>query len=205
MDNRPSLTARVFAAMIGVVAIATLALQTTINTEPGSSALENFAFLFRFFTIWSNFAAGLVLLWISAGRPVSERVTFALATALTIVALVYHALLAVDHHPVGLDWWTNLNFHTIIPAGYIVWWIAFSDRAHLTWRSLPWVMVFPIIYSVFALIYGASTGFYAYFFLDLPALGWARLLLNMTGLSLFFVLMGALLLGLRKLATTARA
>jgi hypothetical protein len=158
----------------------------------------------RFFTIWSNFAGGVVMLWIAAGRPISQRVTFALATALTIVALVYHALLAADHHPVELDWWTNLNFHTIIPAAFILWWTVFSDRAHLTWRSLPWVMVFPILYSAFALIYGANTGFYAYFFLDLPSLGWGQMLINMTGLSAFFVLMGAVLLGLRNIIPNAR-
>ena len=195
------MNSRASALAIGLIALGTLALQTTINTEPGSSPLENFALLFRFFTIWSNFAGGLVMLWIAAGKPVSERVTFALATALTIVALVYHALLAADHHPVGLDWWTNLNFHTIVPAAFVAWWVVCSDRAHLTWRSLPWVMVFPVFYSVFALIYGASTGFYAYFFLDLPSLGWAQLLVNMLGLSAFFVAMGAVLLGMRRLAS----
>ena len=199
MEQKLSSIARVCAALIGVCAIGTIALQTTINTEPGTSPLENFALLFRFFTIWSNFAGGMVMLWIAAGRPISDRATFALATALTIVALVYHALLAADHHPVGLDWWTNLMFHTLIPAAAVAWWIVFSDRAHLTWRSLPWVMLFPILYSVFALIYGAKTGFYAYFFLDLPSLGWVQMLINMTGLSAFFVAMGAALLGLRKL------
>ena len=199
MDQKLSSISRVCAALIGIGAIGTIALQTTINTEQGTSPLENFALLFRFFTIWSNFAGGAVMLWIAAGRPVSERVTFALATALTIVALVYHALLAADHHPVGLDWWTNLMFHTLIPAAAVAWWVIFSDRAHLTWRSLPWVMVFPILYSVFALIYGANSGFYAYFFLDLPSLGWGQMLFNMTGLSAFFVAMGAVLLGLRNL------
>jgi len=203
MDQKLSSISRIFAGIIGIGALATIALQTTINTEPGTSPLENFALLFRFFTIWSNFAGGVVMLWIAAGRPISQRVTFALATALTIVALVYHALLAADHHPVELDWWTNLNFHTIIPAAFILWWTVFSDRAHLSWRSLPWVMVFPILYSAFALIYGANTGFYAYFFLDLPSLGWGQMLINMTGLSAFFVLMGAVLLGLRNIIPNA--
>lgn len=205
MNDQISTFERLAAGIVGVAALGTLALQTTINTEPGTSALENFALLFRFFTIWSNFAGGMIMLWIAAGRPISQRVTFALASALTIVALVYHALLAVDHHPVGLDWWTNLNFHTIIPAAFVLWWVVFSDRAHLTWRSLPWVMVFPVFYSIFALIYGAATGFYAYFFLDLPSLGWAQLLINMIGLTAFFVVMGAVLLGLRKMVPSARA
>ena len=205
MEQRLSSTSRICAVLIGIGAIGTIALQTTINTEPGTSALENFALLFRFFTIWSNFAGGAIMLWVATDRPVSERVTFALATALTIVALVYHALLAADHHPVGLDWWTNLMFHTLIPAAAVAWWIVFSDRAHLTWQSLPWVMVFPILYSVFALIYGAKTGFYAYFFLDLPSLGWVQMLINMTGLSAFFAAMGAALLGARRILPSANA
>lgn len=204
MNQTHSPIVRVGAGAIGLIAMGTIALQTTINTEPGTSALENFALLFRFFTIWSNFAGGAIMLWVATDRPVSERVTFALATALTIVALVYHALLAADHHPVGLDWWTNLMFHTLIPAAAVAWWIVFSDRAHLTWRSLPWVTVFPILYSVFALIYGANTGFYAYFFLDLPSLGWGQMLINMAGLSGFFVVMGGVLLGLRNIIPSAR-
>ena len=198
MNTSISKPARIMAACIGLATIATLALQTTINTQPGTSALTNFALLFRYFTIWSNFAAGLMMLWIAFGKGASERVTFALATALTIVALVYHILLAPQHHPVGLDWWTNLNFHALIPAAFIGWWLVFSDREATGWRSLPIVMIFPILYSIFALIYGGISGFYAYFFLDLPSLGWPRLLLNMVGLSLFFIAMGASLLSLRR-------
>lgn len=197
--------ARVIAGAIGALALVTLALQTTINLEQDGSPLISFALLLRYFTIWSNLAAGLILLWVAAGKPTNERVLFALATALSIVALVYHALLAADHHPVGLDWWTNLGFHTIIPASAIGWWVAFSDRAHLTWRSLPLVTPAPVAYTIFALIYGAISGFYPYFFLDLPTLGWLQLVLNITGLALFFVVMGAVLLGLRRLLPSARA
>lgn len=197
--------ARAIAGAIGTLALVTIALQTTVNLERDGSPLVSFALLLRYFTIWSNFAAGLILLWVAAGKPVSERVLFALATALSIVALVYHALLAVDHHPVGLDWWTNLGFHTIIPASAIAWWVAYSDRAHLTWRSLPLVTPAPVAYTIFALIYGAISGFYPYFFLDLPNLGWVQLLLNVTGLALFFVVMGAVLLGLRQVLPSARA
>lgn len=202
MSQEFPVSARITAAVIAIAAFATLALQTSINEGP---ALAAFASLFRFFTIWSNFAAGLVMGWVAMKRQVSGRVLFALATALTIVALVYHALLSADHHPIGLDWWTNLMFHTAIPAGIIAWWIAFSDRDHLTWRSLPLVIPFPITYTAFALVYGAESGFYAYFFLDLPSLGWGQLILNIVGLGLFFMAMGAVLLGLRKLTPSARA
>lgn len=205
MNSTAPATLRISAAIIGATALVALALQTTLNLEPDGSPLVSFALLLRYFTIWSNLAAGLILLWVALGRHAGERVLFALATALSVVALVYHALLAADHDPVGLDWWTNLAFHTLIPGGAIAWWIAWSDRAHLTWRSLPLVTPAPVAYTLFALANGAATGFYPYFFLDLPALGWGQLVFNITGLALFFVLMGALLLGLRRIMPSARA
>ncbi len=137
--------------------------------------------------------------WIALGRHVSDRVLFALSTALMIVALVYHALLAADHHPDGLDWWTNLAFHTMIPAATIAWWVFATRREAFAWSYVPYVMVAPLIYTVFALGYGAVTGFYAYFFIDKSALGWGQLFANMAGLAIFFMIMGALLLGLRSL------
>jgi hypothetical protein len=89
-------------------------------------------------------------------------------------------------------------FHTIIPIAVTVWWLAFSGSSSIGWKSLPVVMIWPVAYTVFALINGALTGFYAYFFLDLPPLGWPQLLINITGLAVFFMLVGAVLLGLSK-------
>lgn len=205
MNSTAPAALRISAVIIGATALVALALQTTINLDRDGSPLVSFALLLRYFTIWSNLAAGAILLWVALGRHAGERVLFALATALSVVALVYHALLAADHDPAGLDWWTNLAFHTIIPASAIAWWIAWSDRAHLTWRSLPLVTPAPVAYTFFAIGYGAVSGFYPYFFLDLPVLGWGQLLLNITGLALFFVAMGALLLGLRRIMPSARA
>ena len=193
--NRNS-AARKAAGAVAILTFATLALQTTINE---GSALVAFAMLFRFFTIWSNFAAGVIMGLVAIGRRVPPWVQFALATALTQVGFVYHALLAADHHPVGLDWWTNLAFHTIIPVSVILWWLINSRGDGATWRTIPTAMIAPIIYTGFALIYGEISGFYPYFFLDLPQFGWIRVLLNIAGLSLFFMALGGVLLGLRAL------
>ncbi|MCR2834142.1 Pr6Pr family membrane protein [Parerythrobacter lacustris] len=193
--------ARTLAAIIAIAVFVTLALQTSINLERDGSPLFAFALLLRFFTIWTNFAAGLILGWVALRGRADERVLFALATAIAIVALVYHGVLAADHHPVGLDRWTNQMFHSAIPAATILWWLAFSRPSQMGWRSLPWVMVVPVVYTVFAQIVGAASGFYPYFFLDLPKLGWAMLLANLAGLSLCFLLIAALLLAVRSSAT----
>ena len=194
-----TVSARVAAGVIALLAFATIALQTAIND---GSPLIAFALLFRYFTIWSNFAAGVIMALVATDRRVAPWVLFALATALTQVGIVYHAVLAADHHPVGLDWWTNLSFHTMIPLSIVLWWMVHSSGDGVTWRAIPTAMIAPVIYTGFALIYGEFSGFYPYFFLDLPQFGWSQVLLNIAGLSLFFMSLGAALLGVRKLLGT---
>ena len=189
---------RISAVVIALLAFGTVALQTTINQGEGTGPIAAFLLLFRYFTIWSNFAAGVIMTLVALERRVAPWVLFALATALMQVGIVYHMLLAADHHPIGLDWWTNLMFHTIIPVSVIVRWLVTSRGDGVTWRSVPTVMIAPVVYTFFALIYGEASGFYPYFFLALPQYGWARIVLNIAGLSLFFMLLGAALLGIRR-------
>lgn len=197
MHQSYSAKARTSAAIIAVAVFASLALQTAINAQPAISRVETFGLMLRYFTIWTNFAAGLILGWIAIRGDAEPRVPFGLATAIVIVAAVYHLLLSAQHHPQGLDWWTNLMFHTLIPAATVIWWLACARLSRLSWRSLPAVMLVPVIYTIFALGYGALSGFYPYFFLDLPALGWMQLSANIAGLSLLFLGVAAVLLSLR--------
>jgi len=194
---------RIAAGLIAILAFGALALQTTINDDRDGSALVAFALLFRYFTIWSNFAAGIIMALVATGRRIPGWVLFALATALSQVGIVYHALLAADHHPVGADWWTNIAFHTLIPLAVVSWWFVYSRGDGVGWRSIPTTMIAPVIYTGFALIYGELSGFYPYFFLDLPQFGWVRIVLNIAGLSLFFMLIGSALLGVRALVKKA--
>ena len=188
---------RTAAGMIALLVAVTFAVQTFANADRDGSALAAFLLLFRYFTIWTNFATGIVMGLIALGRRLPSYVPFSLASALSVVGLVYHALLAADHHPVGLEWWTNLAFHTIIPVAGISWWLVATRAQAHGWRALPCAMIAPIIYTGFALLYGAASGFYPYFFLDRSSLGWPQLLLNIAGLSLFFLFMGTILMGLR--------
>lgn len=189
--------ARLFAAVIGVAGLATILLQIVVSAErDGTGYGLAFAHMLRFFTLWTNTAGALVFLSIALGKGHSSRVMLALATAYAVVALVYHALLARTHHPVGLDVLTNLMFHTLLPAAAIGWWFAFAPRPE--WRQLPFVMIAPMIYTLFALAVGAATQFYPYFFLDQPRLGWGGFAGWTVALAVFFIVMGAILEVLRR-------
>lgn len=196
-----STRARIAAGVISVAALAALALQCTLNLERDGSPLLAAGLLMRYFTIWSNLAAGLVLGWVAMKGRVRAAVPFAIATALAIVAVVYWTLLAKDHHPVGWDRWTNQMHHTLVPAATIAWWAIFTRPVDATWRSIPFVTIAPIAYTAFVIGYGAVSGFYPYFFLNVPRFGAAQVGLNLVGLALAFMLFGALLLGLRRMVS----
>ncbi|MEO1729421.1 MAG: Pr6Pr family membrane protein [Pseudomonadota bacterium] len=186
--------ARPIAGAISIAAFGALALQTLIND---GSVLENFGGMARFFTIWGNIAACLLMGWIAAGFGVPRGVMAALATALAVIALVYWTLLSGDHNPEGLDRVTNQFHHTLVPVAFIGWWLVYTPSSPRVLPLLPTIMIPPLSYGAFALVFGELTGFYAYFLLDLPALGWTNFLINMAGLAVFFAVMGAVLLKLK--------
>ncbi|WP_369026169.1 Pr6Pr family membrane protein [Qipengyuania sp. RANM35] len=196
-----SRSGRVVAGTISLAALAAIVVQCNLNLERDGSPLVAFALLLRFFTLWANLAAGVLLGWVAARGRIHAGIPFALATALAIVAVVYWALLAADHHPIGWDRYTNQMHHTIVPLATIIWWAKFTRPVDAGWRSIPIVTIAPLAYTGFALTYGAISGFYPYFFLDVPKFGMAQVLVNLIGLAAAFMLFGALLLALRRLVS----
>ncbi|APE29277.1 Integral membrane protein [Aurantiacibacter gangjinensis] len=176
------------AAIIALCAFAALAVQTTLGD---GSILQNLGAMLRYFTIWSNVAACLVMAWIALGGQPPRAVMAALTTAITVVGVVYWGLLAATHDPVGLDRITNQFHHTFVPLATVAWWLAFTPPNPRVWSVVPAIMVPPLAYGAFAFVHGELTGFYAYFFLDLPAQGAAGFIIANIVLALFFALVGA--------------
>lgn len=166
--------------------------------------LENAGGMLRYFTIWGNVATACALLPVALGRRASPIVLAPCITALAIIALVYWGLLAGDHHPEGLGILTNHIFHSIVPVLGIGWWLFFVPRTENLARAIPAIMALPLAYGAFAFVLGELTGFYAYFFLELPRLGWAGFLANNAGLALFFAATGLGLLTLQRIFDRGR-
>ena len=161
------------------------------------SYLENLGAMLRYFTIWGNIAASAIMVAIALGWSAPRSVMAALATALAIIGGIYWGLLSGMHHPVGFDRVTNQFHHTIIPILTILWWLRFTPPADSIKALLPVIMIPPLSYGAFAFVLGELTGFYAYFFVDLPNLGWTQFLINNAGLALFFAAVGAGLVWLK--------
>ncbi|WP_299194432.1 Pr6Pr family membrane protein [uncultured Erythrobacter sp.] len=186
---------RLFAGAIAIASFSALAVQPALGE---GSYMENLGAMLRFFTIWGNVGACIVMAAIAFGLRVSPKVLASLATMLAVIALVYWGLLAGEHHPTGADRVTNQFHHTIIPAAVIAWWFAFTPPSTGSLGAVPAIMVPPLSYGAFAVVLGELTGFYAYFFLDPPSLGWGQFLINNVVLAAFFALLGAGLVALKR-------
>jgi len=161
------------------------------------SYLANLGAMLRFFTIWGNVGACVVMAAIALGRHVPRGVMAALVTALTIIGGIYWGLLSGEHHPQGFDRITNQFHHTIIPVAGVLWWLRFAPPSPTIAKLIPAIMVPPLTYGAFAFVLGEMTGFYAYFFLDLPTLGWVQFLISNVVLAVFFALVGTGLVAIK--------
>lgn len=188
--------ARFIAALICLLVI--LAYGTDVALGEGT-VFENAAGMLRYFTIWGSVGAAIVMGRTALGRRASAPVMAALVTALSIIALVYWTMLAGDHHPQGAGILTNHVFHTLVPALTIGWWFVYGPQSDTLARMVPAIMMPPLSYGAFAYGLGELTGFYAYFFLELPKLGWGIFLANNAGLALFFAAVGVGLLAMKRM------
>lgn len=190
-DNQDySPQARMVAGIVAAIAFCALIVQPFLG-EYGY--LENMSLLLRYFTIWGNIGGCAALTAIAIGRVPSKGIMAALATMLTVIGVIYWALLSNIHHPVGLDRVTNQSHHTFVPIAFVLFWLRYTPRASSTLGLVPIIMVPPLSYGAFSLVLGQLTGFYAYFFVDLNELGWTQFLINNAGLALFFAALGAVL------------
>lgn len=134
--------------------------------------------MFRYFTIWTNTLVGLTFAWMAwRKRYLSRPFLAALVLWILIVGVVYHLLLAGNEPLHGLDYLSNLLYHTIAPVLVPIWWLVLAPKGSLNWPHAALWLLWPLAYLVYAVIRGLETGSYPYFFLNLDKLGWGGLAL----------------------------
>lgn len=198
---------RVIRGVIALTALAAVLLQYTtfIGGTSDGLAIATLRY-FSYFTIMTNclVAAG----WGAAGvLPQTALGQFfqkdSIRTAVTgyivLVGVIYHVLLASIHNPQGLDWYANHLLHTVVPLAVFLEWLFFSgERSTRFTQVIAW-QVYPVVYTAYTLIKGSITGFYPYPFLDVNALGYDGVAVQLVGLILTFVVTGIVFVAIGKL------
>jgi hypothetical protein len=184
-------------AWFGVTAIVTavgvvLSVSTTFDESGTWAAVAVFAF----FTVQSNLIVGGTSLLLARDPSRSSTTFWVLRLtgiiAITITAVVYHAILADDRELHGLAHVADVLLHTVVPALAVGGWLLFGPRGRAPARLIVPALIFPVAWLVFTLIRGEAVGVYPYPFLDVSDLGYARATLNCVVVAVLYVGVAAL-------------
>ncbi|RFZ95082.1 hypothetical protein D0C36_06020 [Mucilaginibacter conchicola] len=193
----PSLSNRVraFSAVIAVVCLAAVGLQLAISLpayfEKGRSLGGSLVEYFSYFTIQSNLLVALATGSVAVGgfsdrfftRP---KVLSAIVVYITIVCVVYNAVLRAIFHPVGWGRVADELLHVADPLLYIIFWLMVVPKNGIAYKStLSWLL-YPLVYIVYILIRGAFTARYPYFFLDTVKYGYPKVAVHIAILVVVF-------------------
>lgn len=158
----------------------------------------------RYFTIQSNILVALALLYFlfyQENSRIRSIVRGSVLLSIIITGLVFHTLLVPQWGELfidGIDLPGHLT-HTVAPVGFFLDWALFERKGLMQLADLPFWTLYPLLYWLFAILQGAKTGFYPYFFMDVPTLGYSGALLWLAALTAVFLLIGLLLLGADRL------
>jgi len=183
---------RIWSASVAVCAWAGLALQTFLVIERvGSVALAIWR-LSIFFTILSNFTVAVIYTGIALGsqRLRHPLIIAGLALTMALVGAVFELMLRRILHLSGWRYVTNALLHDAVPILSVWAWLVLAEKGRLRYRD-PWLIaIFPIVYLFYALIRGATGGFYPYPFIDPGKIGWLGVTAYVIGISTVFLLVG---------------
>ena len=176
-----------------------LQLPLTVAGElaKGNSLLLSVAMFFSYFTIQSNLLGAFVLsahAWPQrfSGRRAFLRtpwMTTSAAVGLSITFLVFNLVLRGTYPLAGLRLFADTLLHVVVPLLVIALWWYGVPRGAVHLRDIPRIALFPLFYLLFYFLWGAATGRYAYFFMDVSKLGYARALLGAGGVAVLFAVL----------------
>ena len=197
--------ARLYRAVFACVGWFALILQygLTISGNPHMGAGELTLNFFSYFTILSNILAALALTApvvapnSRLGRwSASEGVRAAVAMYIVVVGVVYHFLLAGIWAPQGWSLLANNLLHYVMPAAFVVDWLAFTPKGRLRWADPVKWLVPVLIYGGWTLLHGKLSGWWPYWFTDVDKLGLGKVMLYFAGLLVFFLIVGLIVVAI---------
>ncbi|MHC6224322.1 Pr6Pr family membrane protein [Pseudomonas sp. X10] len=192
------------AAVLGWTGLAVqLYLVLLVRWQEQASLVGGLVNVFSYFTVLSNTLVATVFSYAAFGREspgrrffLSAAVSSGVAASILLVAVAYSLLLRHLWQPQGWQWLADELLHDVMPllfAGY--WWRCVDKSGLRLWHVLAWAL-YPVGYFMYALWRGEVIGVYAYPFIDVASLGYARVMLNALAVLAGFLGIGLLLLGL---------
>lgn len=137
-----------------------------------------------YFTILSNTLVVIYFLYLLlkheyTGKLLQKAETGTAVTVyISVVGIVYHAVLIELHHPVGLACWADHGLHSFSPLLTVLYWALFTSKRMVQYKTIPYWLIYPAAYFMYTVFRGSLSGFYPYPFLDLNKISFVQALDN---------------------------
>ena len=181
-----------------------LVLSIRLVQANGRPAVDGLVVVLGYFTVLTNLFVALAFTAAAVG---GERSAFGrpavigCATAsIAMVGIVYHLVLRNLWAPQGAQWLADMLLHYAVPLAVVAHWLAWGRATALRWPLAAAWCAWPLGYLVYALLRGAWLGSYPYPFIDVTALGYAKVLVNSVGLLVAFVAVALAVIGATRAA-----
>lgn len=165
------------------------------------TTLSSYSLYFKYayeLTFLGNFLAGLFLVIVGFFWLFNKQVPEILFLDFTMLLLITFG--------VCMAFITDFNFegrflflHIINPLLMLAFYLIFSNQTKTKWQNIFTVFALPLIYLIFALIYGASTDSSIYFFLDYNTYGIGYSITFISGILVGLFVMSIILYCINKL------
>ena len=162
---------------------------------------------FSFFTTIGNIlvALAMTLPWLAPRSRLAQwllrpSVRTVIVAYIIVVGLVYHLMLRNLYNPQGWRLACVIILHYVIPPLFIIDWLAFVQKRHLSWKILFGALALPVLYVAWTLVHGAFTGFYPYPFINVARFGYAQVLMTIGAMIAAFVCLILALVGIGRLS-----
>ena len=202
--------------LLAVLAWLTVSTQFYLSVSgavaDGSGALQGVVNYFGYFTLITNILCAAILTahgWGGADGSAADKglgaflrrpgVATTAATAIIIVGVVYHLILASQWDPQGIDLVVDTMLHTVLPIAFVGFWVRSTPRGAVAFSHIPAWIGYPAGYAIYVFIRGELVGAYPYPFIDVAAIGYGAALRNAAGIAVVFVALAAMLVGVNRL------
>ena len=183
-----------FSTLMALTGLFAISAQYILMMENRTTSFsETTIRFFSYFTILTN----LLVAFYFTGKsiPATKKMTFinkpglltALTVYITVVGLIYQLLLRFLWNPEGLQWVVDELLHSVIPLLTIVYWFFYEIKQPVRYQQIASWIVYPLLYLLYILVRGNSSGFYPYPFIDVSKSGLQNVLINAGYLLLLFI------------------
>ncbi len=158
-------------------ALAILFLITSIYTYWNANGMKYFYEM----SFLGNFITGIFLLVVCIIEICNKQVPQYLTLCFTVIMLLIFGVEIAVQDFYFMDGWGFIHF--INPSIMFIFYLFISNQTRVKWYFAFTALAMPIVYVIFAFIFGMCTGDYIYYYLDYNNFGVGNTLLFILGIA----------------------